>query len=152
VIDIMLVKTTDGLIPASEEDRAIVDNLKIGQEFGCTFTTLRSGKFHRLLFALITFGYNNSDRINIEHKGQVVGQSFKNYRDGLVIRAGHHHIDVSANGKTLTYRAQSLSYTECTQELVEQIYSDILDVLCADFTNYTKDDLDKLVKELIRFA
>ena len=101
---------------------------------------------------MLHFGYDNSQRKVIEYKGQEVGQSFKSYRDGLVIRAGYHHFDVDNSGQ-LRLAAQSLSYSDCSQELVEQIYSDVLDVLCKDFAgNYDRHELERISDELMRYV
>lgn len=152
-LDIMVIKTGQGTFhPATPSDQEATNKLKNGQEYGVTLTQLRNGAFHRKLFKLLHFGYDNTERVTVKYKDQRIGQSFKSYRDGLVIRAGYHSFDVDNRGNVKLV-AQSLSYTDCSQELVENIYSDVLDVLCKDFSGeYSRERLATLSEELMRYA
>lgn len=149
----MVIKTGQGTLhPAMPSDQDAIKKLENGKEYGVTLTQLRKGAFHRKLFSLLHFGYDNSERVTVMYKDQEIGQSFKSYRDGLVVRAGYHSFDVDNRGNVKLV-AQSLSYTECSQELAENIYSDVLDVLCKDFSGeYSRERLATLSEELMRYA
>ena len=154
-LDIMLIKTSDGSFkPATLEDVEASKSLKIGKEFGCTLTQLRNGKFHRKLFSLLVFAYDNSERVTAEYQGKEVEQSFTRFRQDLVALAGYYHTDVTTNGD-VRVTAQSLQYGKCSQELAEAIYSDVLDVISQKvFTDgsYSRDELEAVSDELMRFA
>lgn len=153
-MDLMLVKHPKGyFVPATSADMASTESLKVGKEFGITLTQLRNGRFHRKLFSLLEFAYDNSERVTVEHKGKVIGQSFDSFRDALVIQAGYHHIDVTIKGD-VRYTAQSLSYAKCSQELAERIYNDVLQVICKIVFSdgrYTPDELAAISEEMINY-
>ncbi len=149
-MDIMLTRSGSALLPATSEDEDTIRALNENKFYGCTLTQLRNGGFHRKTFDLLRFAYENSERITHEYRGQVIGQSFNSFREGIVIMAGYHHIDVLSCGG-LTYRGQSLSYKDCSQELIEKIYHDVLDVICQKvFTDerYTKGELERVSDRL----
>lgn len=154
-LDIMLIKTSDGSFkPATLEDLEACKSLKIGKEFGCTLTQLRNGKFHRKLFSLLKFAYDNSERVTSDFDGEKVEQSFTRFRQDLVILAGYYDVDVAINGDVRA-TAQSLQYGKCTQELAEAIYSDVLDVICQKVFSdgrYTRESLLEISEELTRYA
>lgn len=158
-IDVMLYKANDGTLhPATDVDKDIINNLKSDQEYGCSLTQLRNGKHHRLMFSLLKFAYDNSERITIEYEGQVIGQSFDSFRESLVISAGYYTMDVvdddlSDEELPIRYRAQSLSYSQCSQDLAERIYNDLLTVICDKVFsgNYAEEELDNISKKLMNY-
>ena len=149
----MLLKTPDGaLIPASSPDSELIAKLSIGKEYGCTLTQLRNGQFHRKVFALLGLMYDQLPRVTAEHKGQQIEQSFDRFRKEAVILAGHYHTDVTGRGE-LRLEPHSLSYGNCTQEQIERIYSDLIDLALRELSGYKdREDLEEVVNEILRFA
>lgn len=152
-MDLMLLKCADGSFrPATQGDIEQVQSLKIGKEFGCTLTQLRNGKFHRKVFALLGLMYDQLPRQQTEYKGQIIEQSFERFRKEAVILSGHYEADVTGNGE-VRFEAQSISYKQCSQELIEKIYSDLIDLALRKLGTYqNRDDLDKVVDQLMGFA
>lgn len=152
-MDLMLLKTPDGMFrPATQADIEQVQKLNVGREFGCTLTQLRNGKFHRKVFALLGLMYDQMPRAKVEHEGRQVEQSFNRFRKEQVIRAGYYHTDVTGRGE-LRLEAQSISYKECSQELIESIYSDLIDLALRSLDGYDdSDELDSIVNQLLGFS
>jgi len=153
-IDLMVVKTPTGALMAGDsESLEAIQKLSQGKDYGVTIKTLRKGKFHRKVMALLRFAFDNTERVETEYKGVIVKQSYDGFRETQVIRSGHYTHDVLGNGD-MCLRAHSLSYAECTQEKIEAIYSDLLDVVSDLFAEgeYTPERLDALVDEWMRFV
>lgn len=153
--DLMMIKNEAGVLkPADPESAELYGKLAKGKPLGLTVKQLRNGQFHRRIFSLIKFCYDNTELPEIEYKGEMVRQSFESFRKRLVILAGHHTMDVSADGKRVELRAQSLSYAQCSQELAEEIYGDLLDVVSKHFFDgqYTPERLHELTEEWMRYA
>ncbi|WP_299074936.1 DUF1367 family protein [uncultured Paraglaciecola sp.] len=149
----MLIKSANGsFLPATQADIETMQSLKLGKAFGCTLTQLRNGKFHRKAFALLNLMYEQMPRAQVEHNGETIQQSFERFRKEQVIRAGHYHTDVTGRGE-LRLEAQSISYKECSQELIEQIYSDLIDLALRSVDGYdSADDLDSVVNQILGFS
>lgn len=151
-IDAMLIKTDAGVFaPATIVDAETLAKLSVGKPLGCTIKTLRNGQYHRKLFKLLGYLYDVLPRKKAEYKGEPVEQSFDRFRADMVILSGHYEVDVAHDGK-LRLEAHSLSYSQCTQEKAEQIYSSLinkaLDLLGEDMT---REGLEDIVKQLLDF-
>lgn len=55
--DLALIKTSHGLIPATEADREVVEKLKLGQTMHGDFKKMRNPAFHRKFFALLDLAF-----------------------------------------------------------------------------------------------
>lgn len=153
-MDLMLFKTDAGyLMPATQADQERMQSLKVGKELGCTLTQLRNGRFHRKVFALLGLMFDQMPKVTAVNKdGTVVEQSFDRFRKEAVILAGHYHTDVTGNGD-IRLEAQSISYKDCSQELIERIYSDLIDLALRKLQGYEgKEQLDEVVNKVLGFA
>jgi len=156
-VDIVCIKRADhSLVGATQEGIESLQKLKVGMSYGITLTQARKGGYHRRLFSLLKFAYDNTDVPEVLYEGplkqfdgQMIKQSFTSFRRGLVIMAGFYTLDVQTNGD-LRFEAQSLSYDKCSQELVEQIYPAVLTVITEKVFNgsYTEKRLDEINSEL----
>ena len=148
----MLIKSSSGhLLPATNADVEKLQKFKAGKEIGCTIRTLRNGKFHRKVWALITYLYDHLPRVTGEYKGQKFEQSIDSFKDTMVILSGFHSYGVMNNG-VVTYIADSISYENCTQEKIEQIYSAMINVALEKLgEDQSREDLETIVEQLLRF-
>jgi hypothetical protein len=55
--ELSLIRTGNGLAPATEADRELISKWKHGQVIHGKFTRMRNGSFHRKLFALISLSH-----------------------------------------------------------------------------------------------
>ncbi|MFV9511928.1 DUF1367 family protein [Pseudomonas aeruginosa] len=54
--ELALIRTAQGLVPATEADRETVQKWKAGQVVHGKFTRMRNAKFHGKFFAMLDFG------------------------------------------------------------------------------------------------
>lgn len=74
------------------------------------------------------------------------------FRKYLTIKAGYFDTFHYPNGK-FTVEAKSISFANMSEEDFGKLYSKTIDVILANVLhNYTKDDLDSLVMQIIGFA
>lgn len=55
--DIFLIRTAQGLVPATEADREIVQKWKSGERVHGKFARMRNGRFHGKFFAMLELSY-----------------------------------------------------------------------------------------------
>ncbi|TPG76327.1 DUF1367 family protein [Pseudomonas arsenicoxydans] len=55
--EIALIRTAQGLVPANEADREIVQKWKLGQVIHGKFTKMRNAKFHRKFFSMLDLAW-----------------------------------------------------------------------------------------------
>ena len=151
--DLMLIKRPDQLLmPATFDDGELIKKFKVGKELGVTVRTLRNGKFHRKLMALITVVFDGTKRVVVERNGLTYEEDFEAFRRNILILCGFRSIAVTANGH-LMYVADSISYDNCSQEKAERIYSAIIDKALELLPRYADAaELDSMVDEIIRFT
>ncbi len=56
--ELALIRTTHGLVPATEADREQVQKLKMGQTLHGKFARMRNAKFHGKFFAMLDLAYD----------------------------------------------------------------------------------------------
>lgn len=56
--ELALIRTTHGLVPATEADREQVQKLKMGQTLHGKFTKMRNARFHGKFFAMLDLAYD----------------------------------------------------------------------------------------------
>jgi len=151
--DIVMVKHSDGTLAATDAiGIEYLQGLPIGRNLGVTVTQARNYKFHKKVFALLGYLFDALPKAKAEYNGQVIEQSFDTFRREMVALSGHYRADVTRRG-TLRIEPQSLSYSQCSEELAQTIYSDLIDkaleLLGGD---QTRDGLDEIVNDILRFA
>lgn len=55
--ELALIRTAQGLVPATEADRETVQKWKVGQVVHGKFTRMRNGRFHNKLFAMLDLAW-----------------------------------------------------------------------------------------------
>lgn len=55
--DLALIRTAQGLVPATEADREVVQKLKAGQTIHGKFARMRNARFHGKFFAMLDLAY-----------------------------------------------------------------------------------------------
>lgn len=152
-MDLMLLRTIDGALrPATAPDVEVIARLSHGKAYGCTLKTLRNGRFHRKVFALLTLMFDQLPRTTGTYHGQVFEQSFERFRKEAIILAGHYSVEVTGSGD-IRFEAVSISYANCPQELIEEIYSDLINFALRKLSHYPDAAaLDRIVEQLLDFA
>ena len=139
-----LQKVGGGLIPVSQDDKDYLDKLKLGQVIHADFKKMRNYEFHKKYFALLDFLYDNWETDN--------EKCFDQFREDVTILAGYYKQQTRLNGDIRTV-AKSISFGSMEAEDFEKLYSKTIDVgLKYILKNYTRDDLDEVLANLMGFV
>lgn len=152
--ELWLKKAPNGsLFGADEEALEYLCNVKMGALLHATVKQPRNAKFHRKLFALIKWAFDNTDHPEIEYKGKTVSLSFDRFRSDLTIMSGHYDTVANIRGDVRA-EAHSLSFAKCSQDKAEQIYNDMLNTISKKLFGgrYTAKQLDELTEQFLEFC
>lgn len=160
--EICLVKTDTGklvgLTPSDEamrrKTKARLDNMEPGEMVRASYVVPRNYKFLQKIMVLFTVGFDHwtPDRKRFSYKGQPIAKDFNNFRKSITIQAGFFKQVFDINGR-MELEAESLSYDQMDHERFEQCYDAVAQVLLERvLTNYKRDDLDRVVNELLSFT
>ncbi|MGR3303782.1 MAG: DUF1367 family protein [Candidatus Scalindua sp.] len=143
--EIVLMKMPGGyLIPATDQDKQLVDKIKTGEGITVKYSKKRKLWFHRKYFALLNLGFDAW-----EPDGE---KSFERFRKDIVILTGHYSLVTNIKGESRA-EAKSISFGNMSEDEFEEVYSITIDVLIKHvMKNYTRDDVDSVVNELLGFA
>lgn len=87
-----------------------------------------------------------------EYKGVHIGKNRDRLRKDLMIMAGFGYPVVNINGD-VRYEAKSMSFANMAQDEFEALYTSVVDVVLQKvLSNYTRDDLDRVVANVLGFA
>ena len=154
------IKLTGGhLVPASDQDKAIIDKIKVGQVLKFTFTRMRNYKFHKKWFALVGLAFDYWEPTALPDdpekkwmKRVTPEKNFDRFRKDITIRAGHYDAYYRLDG-SVRIEAKSISFGDMSEETFEKLYSDTINVVLKQiYKNYTEDDLNSLVAQVMSFS
>lgn len=151
--EIVVIKTQGGyLIPADDASREVVAKWKLGQGVRVEAVKIRNYKFHKKFFAMLDIGFDAFDSPEQEYKGLPVVKNRKRFRKDCIIAAGFYDLVVDLNGAAHA-EAKSISFASMDNDEFELVYSAVADVLLQKvLRNYTRDDLDRVVDEIMGFV
>lgn len=113
---------------------------------------IRNYKFHQKFFCLLNVAYNAWEAPHKEHNGVQVFKNKKRFRKDITILCGYYEVVVDIKGQLRT-EALSISFASMSQDDFDSLYSKAIQVILDNvLTHYTRDDLDRVVSEVLRFA
>lgn len=140
------------LMPADDEASEALSKLKLGNPFKAVFTLIRNYKFHKKYFTLLNFAFDVWNPVLPTWRGQIIQKERNEFRKNIIILAGYGYpvFDIQGN---LRMRAKSISFAKMNQEEFEKLYSATVNVILEKIlTNYTKDDLENVINQLLGFT
>lgn len=150
--EITLIKTVSGaLVPADPQAAEYVQKLKLGASISADFKKQRNPAFHRKYMALLNLAYDAWEPPKQEFHGKPVQKNFTRFRKDLVISAGFY--DVVANIKgDVRAEAKSISFASMDEHEFADLYDKSVDVVLNQIlTNYTREDLDNVIEQILQF-
>ena len=139
------------LVPANDETREFIRKKKLGTGISGEFKQIRNYLFLKKYMALMNIGYDAFEPEIEEYKGQVVEKNFDRFRHDVTILAGYYTCTVDINGN-VKYEAKSISFGSMEEEEFSVLYNKTIDALLRKIlTEYTKDNLDDVVNQVIGF-
>jgi len=147
-----LRKLYDTFAPDDESSAEAMEKLKGNSVYKCLITAPRNYKFHKKLFSLFNLAYQQYEPESLTHEGVIVKKEFDNFRKGIVIQAGYFDAVYRLDGG-VELKAKSLKFAEMSPETVEKVYSACVDVVIEKvLTNYTRDDIDTVMYQILGYA
>jgi len=152
-MEIVLAKAANGcLVPVDQQGIEAVSKLKLGQGVKVTMTRHNNVAFHRKIFALANLAYEAWEPTTKEHKGVPIEKNFAQFREDITILAGFYETRVRVNGD-IRYIAKSWSFASMPDEEKDRLFNAIINVILKHvLTNYTRDDLDNVIEQVLRFT
>ncbi len=126
-MEIYLVKTYDGLKPASEDDFEKMKSLKSGTSYRAKINQPRNYEFHKKFFAMIEVVWENLP----DHLEKGYGTK-ENFRYELTMRAGYRENWTTAKGAPM-WRPKSISFAKMSEHDFQILYNKILDDVILNF-------------------
>lgn len=151
--ELYLTKTAAGaLAPADQQSTECIAKLKLGTTVAATVRQPRNVRFHRKFWALLNVAYDAWEPVGKEYKGQPVQKNFEQFRRDVTILAGYYESTYTLKGEVRLV-PKSISFASMDEDEFGKLYSAIIDVILSRIlTNYTKDDLDNVVENVLRFS
>jgi hypothetical protein len=152
-VTIRVIKLYNTIVAADQGQAELLESLSPGGEYKAVFTQERNPRFHRKAFALASIGFDAWDPPkDKEYRGRPIEKNFESFRNELTIQAGFYTPVFKVNGD-LRLVPDSWSWAKTDQLKFEAMYSAFIDVILKTvLTQYSKDDLEKVVEEVLRLA
>ena len=151
--DIVLMKMPGGYL--SPVDQAGIDYLgkiKLGAGVKVKVTKHNNVGFHRKLYALLNLAFDAWDAPALTHRGEPVAKNIDQFRADITILAGFYESAIRLDG-SIRFTAKSWSFEKMDDEEKERLYNGIINVVLAKvLTNYSRDDLEMVIANLLRFT
>lgn len=151
--EIILMKTANGaLVPADPQAAEFIAKMKLGAGVAASFKKHRNPRFHRKYFALLNLAYESWEPADKEFRGLPVQKNFDRFRKDVIIAAGFYDAVVNINGDVRA-EARSINFSSMDDAEFADLYSKTVDVVLNRFlTNYSRDDLDSVIDQILSFA
>lgn len=150
--EIVLMKMANILVPHDEAAAEFIQKMKAGALMHADFKKVRNYQFHKKYFALVTFAFDQWEpRGGLTYQGQPVAKNKERFRKDIAILAGFFESTVNLKGE-VRLEAKSISFAQMDEIQFEALYSATIDVILSRIlTKYTRDDLEAVVEQLLRF-
>lgn len=138
---IRLVKIDDSLRGCDVDSEKWIEKQRDGKFFECDISAPRNGKFHRMVFKLMSIAFkhwNPEQEIEVRH----IEKNFDQFREDITIMAGYHEWVYRA-GREPELRAKSISYASMDNEAFKIYYDKILTVIIQKvLVGWSIEDID----------
>ncbi len=113
----------------------------------------RNYEFHKKIFSLIKFAYENTNLPTAIHDEIEITQSIGVFRNNLIVSSGFYKVDVVKEDE-IRFIPDSLAYDKCSQSKAEEIYSALLDTVARLLagSGYDRETLEKLSIEWEKYT
>jgi hypothetical protein len=135
-MDLFIQKTEFGLIPVSDEDKAIVRGWAYGDVVKCELKRERNPGHHRKYFSML--------KATMHHlpEGTPI-KSSQHLLDLLKFETGYFETFVSLRNEMI-YKPKSISFGSMAQDEFNLFYSECLDIICTKLlVGISKEDFER---------
>jgi len=124
------INTINGLVPLYPADQDEKRKLKLGQDYEVEVKMPRNVGFHRKFYAMINVGHQNTS----------LDMPFDTYRKYVISKAGYFKAYQTPKG--VFYEADSISFASMAQDVFEELYSRVIDVIIKDI-GATSEEIER---------
>lgn len=150
-MEMLLLRTPIGFIPASEGEADKCKRVKMGATIRADVVQPRNAKFHRKFFAMLDVGFDAWEPPEAEFRGLPVQKNRDRFRKDCIVAAGFFEPVANLQGEVRA-QAHSISFANMDDDEFEKVYSAVADVLLQRvLKNYTRADLDEVVERMLGF-
>ena len=126
-------------------------DIKQGEVVSAEIKRPRNYRFHKKYFALLNYAFGVWEPECLDYNGQEVGKSFDRFRDDITILAGYYTLSENIKGEPKA-EAKSISFGKMHEDEFSCLYSKTIDVILKHvLKNYTREDVDRVVENIIGF-
>lgn len=127
-------------------------NIKNGEVVSCEIKRPRNYGFHKKFMALLNYAFGIWEPGEIEYHGKPVGKNFERFRKDVTMLAGYYEVVTNIKGEAKA-EPLSISFGSMGADEFEKLYSKTIDVILKHvLTNYTKEDVDRVIENIIGFS
>lgn len=153
-MDIILIKHESGMLRPSNDDEAEkLKKYKLGDPIKCKVTKFRNYQFHKKWFALVKLAFDAWEPQPITDKYGAPEKNFDRFRKDIIIQTGRYDVVSTFTGEkgtSVMAEAHSISFGKMNEHEFAALYSSTVDVILKKIlTNYTKDDIDRVIGEIL---
>lgn len=151
--EILVTKNAGGaLSPADQQAAEYLQKIKLGEVVRVKASRMRNPGHHRKFFALLNLAFDAWEPVEATYKGEPVAKNFDQFRNDVTVLAGYYETAITLKGET-RLTAKSISFGNMGQDEFDKLYSATVDVILSRIlTKYTREDLDNVVEQVLRFA
>lgn len=158
-MEILLIKTPGGFMPADDEAQEKCKKFRLGSLAKLDVVQMRNGAFFKKWWALVKLGYDYfAETCEMEeYKGHPIKPEFDHFRKDITILAGFYRPVWNVNGE-MRIDAESIAWASMTEERFEKLYSATIDVLLKKVFNgkrvhsWTAEELRAVADQIAEFA
>lgn len=137
---------------ADIEAEEYLNGIKLGEVVSCDIKKARNYKYHQKLFVLVTHAFEAWNPPEVEYRGHIVQKNFEKFRKDITSAAGYYTPSINLKGEVQAI-PDSWAFGNMSEEKFEKMYSAIIDVILQTvLAHYTRENLDQVVDEILRFA
>lgn len=152
-----VIKLSNGqFLPAAKMDEEEADRLNINQPYQIEVKRQRNAKFHRKYFAMLKVAYDAwepDEPLPEYEKWGTPAKNFDKFRKDVQIVCGYCTPVYSIKKGEIRMEADSISFAKMDDVAFAELYDKVATYLLGKFLKrYTRDDLDRVVEQMIGFV
>jgi len=138
---VMMQKNYCSLVPQDKEGMELLEKIKLGTVVEVNVVRKRNYQFHKKLFDLLNYAFENWEHEPVFFRGAEVQDNFDTFRENVTIMAGYGFPVVNLKGE-VRYKAESISFASMEQDTFDKLYSAVVDSILKNvLDNHSEQDL-----------
>jgi hypothetical protein len=145
-------KVPNGFVPMFDmSEPGIFERINNGDVVAAKLQKPRNIQYHRKFFALLNIGFEAWEPPQAQYKGVQAGKSFGRFRSDVIVQAGYYEVVVNLKGD-VRVEPKSISFGSMDDIEFNAVYNAVINVILQQvLTSYTRENLDEVIEEIIRF-